>query len=134
MSDGKLRFHRHVEYLHSQALELLGLSRFIAYNFSSLDSLNVLCYLNSSVVWSNFTYADSNRLENIQRKFANVCYNRFIQSNSFCNYEPMLNYLHFKTLYSRRQNLDASFLINVLKNKIDCYSIMDTVGLRVPTK
>jgi hypothetical protein len=46
----------------------------------------------------------------------------------------MLNYLHFKILYSRQQNLDALFLINVFKNKIDCCSIMDTVALRVPTK
>jgi hypothetical protein len=27
----------------------------------------------------------------------------------------MLNYLHFKKLYTRRQNLDAWFLINVFK-------------------
>jgi hypothetical protein len=50
-----------------------------------------------------------------------------------CNYESMLNYLHFKTIYSRRQNLDSLFLINVFRNRIYC-SIMDTVGLRVPTK
>jgi hypothetical protein len=36
----------------------------------------------------------------------------------------MLNYLHFKMLYSTRQSLDALFLINVFKNKIDCCSIM----------
>jgi hypothetical protein len=29
----------------------------------------------------------------------------------------MLNYLHFKTLYSMRQNLNAVFLINVSKSK-----------------
>jgi hypothetical protein len=46
----------------------------------------------------------------------------------------VLNYLHFKTLYSRRQNLDALFLINVFENKSDFCSVMDAVGLRVPTK
>jgi hypothetical protein len=46
----------------------------------------------------------------------------------------MLNYLHFKMLYSSRQNLDALFLINLYRNKVDCCSIVDTVGLRVPTK
>jgi hypothetical protein len=73
-------------------------------------------------------------LENIQRKFANICFNRFIQPYSFCNYDSMLVYLHFKTLSLSRHNLDALFLINVFKNKIDCCSIMNTVGLRVPTK
>jgi hypothetical protein len=32
-------------------------------------------------------------------------------------------YLHFKSLYSRRKNLDALFLTNVFKNKIDYCSL-----------
>jgi hypothetical protein len=70
----------------------------------------------------------------MQRKFTNLRYNRFIQSSFFCNYESELNYLHFKTLYSGRGNLDALYLINVFKNKTHCCSIMYNVGLRVPTK
>jgi hypothetical protein len=46
----------------------------------------------------------------------------------------MFKYLHFKTLYSRRQILDDLFVIKVFKNKIDCCTTMDTVGLRVATK
>jgi hypothetical protein len=33
MLDSKLHFHRHVDYLHSQALKLLGLIHFITYHF-----------------------------------------------------------------------------------------------------
>jgi hypothetical protein len=44
----------------------------------------------------------------------------------------MLNYLHFKTIYSRRQNPDTLFLLNVFQNKINCCSIMDAVDLHVP--
>jgi hypothetical protein len=88
----------------------------------------------ASVAWNNLTLADCNKLKNIQRKFANLCYNRFIQSNCSCNYELMLNYLHLKTLYSRRQHIDALFLVNVSKNKMNCCSIMDTVGLHIPAK
>jgi hypothetical protein len=36
--------------------------------------------------------------------------------------------------YSRQQQFDASFLINVFKNKINCCCVMDIVVLRVPTK
>jgi hypothetical protein len=46
----------------------------------------------------------------------------------------MLNYLHLKTLYSRRQHLDALYLVNVFKNKINCCTIMDTIGLHIPAK
>jgi hypothetical protein len=45
----------------------------------------------------------------------------------------MPNYLRFKKLDCKRQNLDALFLINDFKNKICCCSLMDTVGLRLPT-
>jgi hypothetical protein len=40
MLGGKLHFHRHVDYIYSQALKLLGLIRFIKH--SSLDSLKIL--------------------------------------------------------------------------------------------
>jgi hypothetical protein len=39
--DSKLNFHRRVDNSQSQALKLLGLIRFIAYDFSCLDSLKV---------------------------------------------------------------------------------------------
>jgi hypothetical protein len=114
MLDSKLHFHRHIDYLYSRALELLGLIRFITYNFSSLDCLQVLYTAlvrsnleYASVAWNYLTLADSNKLENIQGKFVNLCYNRFIQSNCLRNYELILNYLHLKKLYSRRQHLDA---------------------------
>jgi hypothetical protein len=78
----------------------------------------------ASVTWNNLTLTNSNKLENILRKFVNLCYNRFIQSNYLRNYELILNYLHLKTLYSRPQHLDPLFLVNVFMNKINCYSII----------
>jgi hypothetical protein len=84
MLDSKLYFHCHIDFVYSQALRALGLTRFITYNLSSLDSLVVL-YIAlirskleyASVVWNKLTLTDSNKIENIQRKFANLCYCRF---------------------------------------------------------
>jgi hypothetical protein len=45
MIDRKLHFHRHVDYLHYQALKHLRLIRFITYNFSSLINLNLYILL-----------------------------------------------------------------------------------------
>jgi hypothetical protein len=46
----------------------------------------------------------------------------------------ILNCLNFRTLHSRRNHLDSLFLINIFKSKINCHSVMDTVGIRVPTR
>jgi hypothetical protein len=39
-----------------------------------------------------------------------------------------------RTLYFKRPGLHALFLVHVFKHKINYRSIMDTAGLRVPTK
>jgi hypothetical protein len=45
----------------------------------------------------------------------------------------IFSHLNFRTLYSIRQHIDVSFLVNVLKDKVSC-SVMDTVDFRVPTR
>jgi hypothetical protein len=81
MLDSKLYFHRHVDVVYSQALRTSGLIRYVTYNFFSSDCLVVL--YNSlirskleyaSVVWNNLSLTDFNKIENIERKFANLCY------------------------------------------------------------
>jgi hypothetical protein len=37
--DSKLYFHRHVDFVYSQALRTLGLIRYVTYNFSSLGCI-----------------------------------------------------------------------------------------------
>jgi hypothetical protein len=56
----------------------------------------------------------------------------FFQCDILHDYDLILNYSNFRTLYSRR-HLNASFLINCFKGKIKCHSIMASVGIRVPT-
>jgi hypothetical protein len=84
-----------------------------------------------SVVWNNITLAEYNKARKHKRKSANICYNQFIQPNSSRNYKSMLNYLHFKTLYCRQQNLDP--LLKFSRTKLTIV-VMDNVGLLVPTK
>jgi hypothetical protein len=42
VSDSKIYFHCHVNFVYSQTLRPLGLFRYITYNFSSLDNIVVL--------------------------------------------------------------------------------------------
>jgi hypothetical protein len=85
-------------------------------------------------VWNNLSLTDSNKTENIERKFANVCYYHFFLPDVLLNYNSTLNTSSFRTLHSRRRYLDALFLINVFKGKINCPSIFDTAGIRLPTR
>jgi hypothetical protein len=141
MLDSKLYFHCHVDFVYSQALRILGLVRFITYNFSSLDSLVVL-YIAlirskpeyASIVWNKLTSTDSNKIENIQTKSENLCYYLLFQFGILRNNVLILSYLHFRTLYFRRQHLDAFILIDFLKGKVNSHSIMDTVSIRVPAR
>jgi hypothetical protein len=58
----------------------------------------------------------------------------FVKSHNLPNYDLILNYLnHCRTLHSRRHRY-VLFLINISKGKINCLSIMNTVGIRVPTR
>jgi hypothetical protein len=61
-----------------------------------------------------------------------MCYNRFVQSYSPCNYESVFNY--FKRFIPDGNILMLLSLINVFNNKINPCSAMETVGLRVSTK
>jgi hypothetical protein len=46
---------------------------------------------------------------------------------------PLWLVLNFKPLHSG-EHLDASFSVNIFKNKINCRSVMDTAGLHEPTE
>jgi hypothetical protein len=46
------------------------------------------------------------------------------------NYDLIPSHLNFRTFYVR-QPVNALFLINVFKCKINCHSIMDTVDIHV---
>jgi hypothetical protein len=65
--DSKLYFHCHADFVYSQALRTLGLTRYITHNLSSFDSLLVLYNVPirstlqyTSLVCNSFALTDSN--------------------------------------------------------------------------
>jgi hypothetical protein len=54
----------------------------------------------ASVIWDELTLTNSNKIENIQRKFVNLCFFGVLR-----NYDLILSHLHFRTLYSALFNL-----------------------------
>jgi hypothetical protein len=85
-------------------------------------------------LWNNLTSTNSNKIRDTHNKFTSLCYYHVLQLDILRNYDLILNYLDFRTLYSRLRHIDALFIINVSKGKINCHSNMDTVGVRVPAR
>jgi hypothetical protein len=105
---------------------------------SSLGSLYILyCTLirwkleYTSVVWNSAMTTDANKLEHIQHKFSALYYNHFLPQvhYTYCNALEYLN-LHDTTW----NHLDALFLIQVYLDSKFCPSVLENVGLRVPTR
>jgi hypothetical protein len=90
-------------------------------------------YYYASVIWNSITTTDANKLERIQQKFAALCYNRFLNHVHY-SYANALEYLKLHILRKRRYHLEAIFLIQVYRGLKYCPSLLEAVGLRVPTR
>jgi hypothetical protein len=75
----------------------------------------------------------ANKLNHIQQKFAALCYNRFLPHVHY-SYAKALEYLKLHTLRKRRYHLDALFLTQTYRGLKYCPSLLEAVGLRVPTR
>jgi hypothetical protein len=138
--DCKLHCHHHVDFLFSHAMKLLGLIGILTFHFSTLDSLLMLYFAlvrskleYASVAWNSVTITDSNKLERVQRKAAALCHKRFFKDVE-CYYDNILEEINLQTLHIRRRHFDALFLINVFGGTKYCTPVLETVGLRVPTR
>jgi hypothetical protein len=76
--------------------------------------------------------AVSNKLGRMQRKSAALCHNRFFQDMEYHN--NSWERLNLLTLHNRRRHFDALFLVNIFSGPRCCPSVLETAGLRVPTR
>jgi len=104
----------------------LFLSRNVIFVLSKLEFI--------SVSWNYLTLNDSSKIEKVQKKFANIYYNRYFFNIGSKTYNKILAKLNLSPLQLRDQHHDALLLINIFVNKISVLSILNTVGLLVPTK
>jgi hypothetical protein len=89
MLDSKLYFYRHVYYLHSRALKLLGLIYSIIYNFYSLDSLKFI-YVTLSRSKLEYASVVRNNLFIFRKQF-------YFVVSGFENYRPRKPYNNFES-------------------------------------
>jgi hypothetical protein len=70
------------------------------------------------------------KLERVQRKFTALCHKRFSQAVEY-HYGNILEKLNPQTL---RRHFDALFLLNIFSGTKHCPSVLETVGIRVPSR
>jgi hypothetical protein len=87
----------------------------------------------ASVAWNSVTITDSNKLERVQRIFAAICQQRFFQDVEY-HYDNIFGKLNLQTLHIRRRHFDAFFLINVFSGTKHYPSVLEIVGILVPTR
>jgi hypothetical protein len=87
----------------------------------------------ASVVQNSITTTDANKFERVQQKFAALCCNRFLPHVHYSSANA-LEYLKLHSLCKRRYHLDALFLIQIYRGLKYCPSLLEAVGLRVPTR
>jgi hypothetical protein len=134
--DCKLYFHQHLNFIFSHAMKLLvlGLIRTLTFSFSTLDSLLILFFLWLDLKWSMFLLLGTllQLLTPINLFACKENFLPFATKHFFKMWNTII--LNLQTLYIRRRHFDALFLINAFCGTKYCPSVLETVGLRVPTR
>lgn len=139
--DDKLTFIPHMEQIITKASKMLG---FVIRNTRSFkqSSTKIMLY-NSlvrsileycSVVWRPHYATHMLRLERVQKRF--LWHLAFSQGKSKClpSYHTRLRYFRMLPLSTRANITDAFFFYKLIRNKIDCPTLLALFRFRAPTR
>lgn len=137
--DEKLTFKPHCDKLISKANGLLGFIKRRAKEFDNVWVTKQLyfTYVRSvlefgSIIWMPYTLDYINKLESIQKRFLLFALRHLYDPRDYIllpTYEHRLRILDLEKLSSRRENLSAVFIFNILHSKIDCLELSTAVRL-----
>lgn len=137
--DSKLDFRLHVNSIVLRALRHIGLISRLTKKFRRHECLRTLyCALVrprlefASVAWNSVSVAYCTKIENVQRKFIRIYYDRYIGRRRFYDYDSLLADLNMSTLGDRRRIRDMQFLQNVVRGYINCGTLLMSLNFRVP--
>jgi hypothetical protein len=84
--------------------------------------------------WNSVTPTDYSTIKSVQKKFANLCYNRFFFNLGFKEYEKIFDRLNLSPLHLRQWPLDSLFLMFslIFMNKITCFLSSTLLVYRYP--
>ena len=135
--DTKLQYAFHIEKIVAKAFKMLGFVLRAGKHFKNRETLITLyfTYVSSNLecasqVWSPLYNIHIERIESVQRRFVRAMKRR--DRLTLDDYGSALRHYKLPLLQRRREFLDQMFLFKILNNDIDCLSLRDRIGLRVP--
>lgn len=116
--DSSLSFNEHVSNITNAAYRTLGVISRITREFPSSACIFILYFSLirsklefSSVVWNCIGNANQAKIENVQRRFFRIVYDRYIGRSVYYEYNRLLRRCDCTTLSSRRLERDLVFFV-----------------------
>lgn len=141
--DSKLRFNEHISVTTAKANAMLGFLRRNTSQFDNVYALKSLyCALVRSIleygvqIWAPYHAVHIERIERVQKRFLRFAL-RGLPWNDPVNLPPYENrcaLIGLQPLASRRVMLQRLFTFDVIRNNIDCSSLLENVRLHVPIR
>ena len=142
--DSSLSFVPHIDGMVSRALGMLGFVKRSTSDFRSVSAIRLLyCSLvrplleYASSVWNPYYACHIHKIEQVQRRFL-----RYLSFKANINppddfhydYDMLQNRFSLETLRLRRNQRDLKQFFKILNSLVDCPSLLNSIGLAVPSR
>lgn len=143
MLDSKLRFNEHISMSIAKANAMLGFLRRNTAEFDDVHSLKTLyCSLVRTVleygvqIWAPYHAVHVSRIEGVQKRFVRFALRRlpWTRPDNLPPYEHRCALIGLQTLSSRRGFLQRLFVFDIIRNCIDCSSLLQDINFHAPPR
>lgn len=139
--DSSLSFNTHVNNIVNASFRTLGVISRITREFS-MSACFMQLYLSlirsklefSSVVWNSIGRTHQESIENVQKRFFRIFYDRYVGRTVYFEYKRLLERYNCSTLSARRRDRDLEFLFKCLHGVIDCPDLTSAINIHVPRR
>ena len=142
--DEQLTFSRHIDFITSKALSMLGFVKRTCRSFTNLQALksvyvaHVRSYLEyASVVWHPYYSVHLVRIESVQKQFLIYALRRTVSRDANHRLPPYLdrcNSVGIEPLWRRRINVNVCFVFDLLRQRISAPELLSKLRPNVPSR
>lgn len=86
------------------------------------------------MVWNCISPTSQEMIENVQKRFFRIVYDRYIGRTVYYSYARLLERCKCPTLSFRRRERDLVFLYKCIHGLIDCPDLTSAINIHVPSR